>query len=250
TYMVNWSVPKYNAKYNFLCLIYTMRKIKILIIEDESILALELKNVLESAGYEVAGIASNSNAAITFVKSTNIDIIITDIQIKGELNGIQTVKLIHKIKMIPTIFLTAFHDDGMLKEVSKVNFTGYIVKPYLDEQLLREVRLTSLRYGLDGVKTVMEIGNGYRFNQNEKNLYLHDNIIELTKQELALIQLLIQNIGQIVSTEAIELMLWYDKAVSENSRRQLLFRLKAKLHGLNIETVKGVGYKLHKDGRR
>lgn len=224
-----------------------MRKIKILIIEDESILALQLKNVLESAGYEVAGVASNSDAAIGFVKSTNIDIIITDIQIKGELNGIQTVELIHRTKKIPTIFLTAFHDDSVLKEVSKVSFTGYIVKPYLDEQLLREVRLTSLRYGLDGAKSVTELGNGYHYNQNERSLYCCNKIIELTKQELSLVQLLIQNIGQVVSIEAVELMLWYDKAVSESSRRQLLFRLKAKLQGLNIETVKGVGYRLHKE---
>lgn len=223
-----------------------MRKIKILIIEDESILALELKSILHSAGYEVVGVASNSNSAMMFVKSTSIDIIITDIQIKGELNGVQTIELIHKTKKIPTIFLTSFHDDDMLREVSKVDFTGYVVKPYLDEQILREVRLASLRYGLESPSAITELGNGYSFNHNERNLYLFDNVIELTKQELALMQLLIQNLEKVVTLEAVELMLWYDKAVSQNSRRQLLFRLKAKLKGLHIETINGVGYKLHK----
>ena len=224
-----------------------MQKIKILIIEDARTQAMKLKSLLESTGYKVVGVASDSNTAIAFVTSTNIDIIITDIQIKGELNGIQAIELIHITRAIPTIFLTAFHDDAILREVSKVNFTGYIVKPYLDEQLLREVRLATLRYGLENIKAVTEIGNGYHFNQNERNLYCCDKIIELTKQELALMQLLIQNIWQVVTMEAVELMLWYDKAVSESSRRQLLFRLKAKIHGLNIETVKGVGYKLHKE---
>lgn len=224
-----------------------MRKINILIIEDESITALQIKSSLESAGYEVIGTASNSNSAIQFVQSKSIDIIISDIQIKGDLNGIETVALIHKIKNIPTVFLTSFHDDNILKEVSKVNFTGYIVKPYLEEQLLREVRLVSLRYGLDGSKNVIDIGNGYHFNQTENNLYLHDKSIELTKQESALMKLLIQNIGNIVTFEAVEIILWYDKVVNESSRRQLLFRLKSKLQGLTIETVKGNGYKLHKE---
>lgn len=225
-----------------------MKKIEILIIEDESITALQIKNSLEAAGYEVAGIASDSNSAMQYIKSQSIDIIISDIQIKGDLNGIKTVALIHKTKIIPTIFLTAFHDDDILKEVSKVNFTGYIVKPYLEEQLLREVRLISLRYGLDGNKSnTINIGNGYLFDRTKNNLYLHDKIIELTKQELILMHLLIQNIGSVVTFEAVELIIWYDKAVNENSRRQLLFRLKSKLQGLTIETIKGNGYKLHKE---
>jgi len=223
-----------------------MDKIKILIIEDDSISALRIKNSLEFAGYEVIGIASNSSLAINFIKLGKIDVIISDIQIKGELNGIETVELIHKTNKIPTIFLTAYHDDATLEEVSKVDFTGYIVKPYLEEQLLREVKLVSLRYRLNQTDAIIELGNHYYFNTDDQNLYCCDKLIDLTKQELALIQILIQNVGEVVSMEVVELVLWYDKVVSENSRRQLLFRLKSKVQGLTIETLRGIGYKLHK----
>ncbi len=223
-----------------------MHKIKVLIIEDDSLSALKLKTSLEFAGYDVSGIASNAEAAVKFVQSDRIDVIISDIHIKGVLNGIETVALIHQTNKIPTIFLTAYHDDATLQAVSKVNFTGYIVKPYLEQQLLREVKLVALRYGLNKVNTIIQLGNNYHFNTDEQSLYCDDKLIELTKQELSLMQILIQNIGENVSLEVIELMLWYDKAVNENSRRQLLFRLKSKVQGLTIETIRGIGYKLHK----
>ncbi|WP_430742004.1 helix-turn-helix domain-containing protein [Sulfurimonas denitrificans] len=70
--------------------------------------------------------------------------------------------------------------------------------------------------------------------------------VKLTKQELSLVEILVQNIGQIVTLETIEFILWHDKAVTDGSRRQLLFRLKSKMQGVTIEVIKGVGYKLHK----
>ena len=99
---------------------------------------------------------------------------------------------------------------------------------------------------LNKTNAIVKLENNYHFNTNNQNLYCGDKLIVLTKQELALIQILIQNIGEVVSLEAIELILWYDKVVSENSRRQLLFRLKSKVQGLTIETLRGIGYKLHK----
>lgn len=223
-----------------------MNKINVLIIEDDSNSAFRIQNSLELAGYDVIGIASDADSAIEFVNSYRVDVIISDIQIKGDFNGIQIVELIHKIKKIPTIFLTAHHDDATLQEVSKVNLAGYIVKPYLVEQLLREVKLLSLRYGLNRADSNIELENNYHFNSDEQKFYCNDKLIELTKQELALMQILIQNIGQIIRIETIELALWYDKAVNQNTRRQLLFRLKSKVHGLTIETINGVGYKLQK----
>lgn len=111
---------------------------------------------------------------------------------------------------------------------------------------MREVKLVSLRYGLNITNALIQLGNNYHFNTDEQKLYNHDKSIELTKQELALMQVLIKNIGETVSLEAIEVMLWYDKMVNESSRRQLLFRLKSKVQGLTIESIKGIGYKLHR----
>lgn len=223
-----------------------MQKIKILIIEDEHMLAMKMRNSLEFAGYEVAGIAASAESALQLTQSGNVDVIIADINIKGELNGIETVELIQKSYNIPVIFLTAFHDDNTLKAASKVNFTGYIVKPYLEEQLLREVKLAAFRYGLNRSKELIELGNGHHFNTAKQELYSNGETVTLRKQELALLQLLVQNIDQVVSIEAVEMTLWYDKVVSENARRKLLHSLRSSVSGLEIETIKGVGYKLNK----
>ena len=222
-----------------------MKKLKILIIEDDSIAALKIKLSLELAGYDVRAIAGDADTAINAVHAGPIDVIIADIQIKGELNGVETAELIQKSFCIPVIFLTAYHDDATLKEASKVDFSGYIVKPYLEEQLLREVKLATFRYGFNKGTQNSELGSGYRFDGPEQKLYCHNEEVGLTKQEMTLLQMLTRNQGEIISMETVELTLWYEKAVTESTRRQLLFRLKAKVPGLNIESIKGMGYKLH-----
>lgn len=214
----------------------------ILIIEYNNILAGRIKDSLELAGCVVVGIASDAGLAIGFVKCEKIDLIIVNI----ELDGIQIVKLIHKIKYIPIIFLTSFHDDTTLKEVSKINFIGCIIKSFFMQQLLRGIKLTSLSNRRQRDDEVVKLGSNYHFDMKNNLLFLNDEQIKLTKQEVTLMKLLVENLGKLVSIETVELVLWYDKIVLESTRRQLLFRLKSKIQELKVETIKGIGYKLHK----
>lgn len=81
-------------------------KKSIIILEDESIIALMLKRFLASQNYTVIGIAKDGDTAIQLLKNSKPDLIIMDVHIKGEMNGIDTYKIIQKSFNIPAIFLT------------------------------------------------------------------------------------------------------------------------------------------------
>ena len=83
-----------------------MNQLKILIVEDENIIAFEMKTILEIQGYSIVGIASSGEEAVTFTDKHRPDLIIMDIQLEGDLDGIDTAGLINEKYNIPIIFLT------------------------------------------------------------------------------------------------------------------------------------------------
>ncbi len=219
-----------------------MKKINILIIEDMMLTAQKMKRTLQLAGYNIVSIASRSEQAIDVMFQNDVDLIIADINIKGDLNGIETAQLIQKNFNVPVIFLTSYHDDSTLAEASHVNFTGYIVKPYLDSHLLREVKLATFRFGLnDNIKPI-KLNNGYMYDIQNKSLLKNDERIILTKKEEQFLHILIQNKNTIITNEYVDLVLWHTNITNDENRRQLLFRLRKKVPELDIETLKGQGY--------
>ncbi len=221
-----------------------MKKINILIIEDMMLTAQKMKRTLELAGYNVVAIASRSEQALDVMFQNDVDLIVADINIKGDLNGIETAQLIQKNFNVPVIFLTSYHDDATLAEASNVNFTGYIVKPYLDSHLLREVKLATFRFGLnDNIKPI-ELNDGYIYDVQNKSLLKDDEKITLTKKEEQFLHILIQNKNVIISNEHVDLALWHTNITNDENRRQLLFRLRKKVPELDIQTIKGQGYVL------
>jgi DNA-binding response OmpR family regulator len=224
-----------------------MKKLNILIIEDTVLTAQKMKRTLQWGGYNVVAISNRSENALETMFKEHVDIIIADINIKGELNGIETAKLIQKNFNVPVIFLTSYHDDTTLADAANVNFTGYIVKPYLDAHLLREVKLASFRFGLNNKLEPIELNNGYVYDIQNKALLKNNQVINLTKKEKQFLHILVQNKNKIVSNEYIDLVIWHDYSTCDENRRQLLFRLRKKIPDLEIETVKGQGYILQYD---
>ena len=112
-----------------------MADVNILVVEDESISAMDIKKTLESFGYKIPYVASSGNEAIEKMLEIMPDLILLDIILKGEMDGI---KLASKIKEhdIPFIFLTAHSEESIIKSAMATDPYGYILKPY-DENKLR-----------------------------------------------------------------------------------------------------------------
>ncbi len=103
---------------------------KILIIEDEFILATDLSDTLEAEGYEVAFVADNGPEALEFYQKNEVDLVLCDIHINGDWDGIETVKRLIDFRQSPIIYLTAFTDAETLERAKETYPAAYFPKPY------------------------------------------------------------------------------------------------------------------------
>jgi len=115
-----------------------MEKIKILIVEDEAIIAMEIEISLKSLGYQVTSIVDTGDKAIEKAEEDKPDIILMDIRIKGEMDGIEAADIIRSRFEIPIIFLTAYLDENRLERAKLTMPFGYILKPVQE----RDLRIT------------------------------------------------------------------------------------------------------------
>ena len=112
-----------------------MDKIRILIVEDESLVARDIENMAVSQGYEVCGIASTGDQSIEMAAQFQPDLVLMDVIIKGSLDGISTAEKIWDSYRIPIIYVTAYADEHTLKRAKITEAFGYILKPFDEREL-------------------------------------------------------------------------------------------------------------------
>lgn len=105
-------------------------RINILIVEDEGILAMDLSDQLEDDGYQVVGVASNGRKAIDMFRQHSVDLVLCDINIKGEIDGIQTISELCQIREVAVIYLTAQTDRETILRAKQTYPAAYITKPF------------------------------------------------------------------------------------------------------------------------
>ena len=115
--------------------------LKILIVEDDFSVATALNESLTDLGYEVSGISETGDDAITKAIRNEPDIILMDIKLKGDLDGIETATQIKEILDLPVIFLTAYSDDDILSRVKAAQPYGYIFKPFDERELITTIEI-------------------------------------------------------------------------------------------------------------
>ncbi len=119
---------------------------RILIVEDEHIVAMGIKRMLKGLGYTVTGVASSGEDAISKAESTFPDLVLMDIMLKGELDGVEAAKEIKERFDVPVVYLTAYSDSTILERVKKTGPSGYIVKPFDEKDLHSNIEIALHRY--------------------------------------------------------------------------------------------------------
>jgi CheY-like chemotaxis protein len=112
---------------------------KVLVVEDESIIAMDIQYTLQRFGCDVCGVVSSGEESIESVSRTNPDLILMDIKLRGEMNGIYAAKQIQSKFNIPVIYLTAYGDENTLSQVDRTKPFGYIHKPFEETELQTEI---------------------------------------------------------------------------------------------------------------
>ncbi|RME00587.1 MAG: response regulator, partial [Calditrichaeota bacterium] len=122
---------------------------KILIVEDEQIVALDLKKRLETFGYQVMSVVVSGEAAIRVVRQAHPDLILMDIRLKGEMDGIDAAKTIYAESGVPIIFLTAYADNLTLERAKVSQPFGYILKPFNERELQATVKMALYKHHIE-----------------------------------------------------------------------------------------------------
>ncbi len=105
------------------------RRTHILIVEDEAVLSMDLCDTLEAEGYTVVGTASNGRRALELFQHNPVDLLLCDVHIKGEWDGIETATRLLALRLVPVIYLTALTDKQTLERALHTSPAAYLTKP-------------------------------------------------------------------------------------------------------------------------
>ncbi len=219
----------------------------IFIVEDEIIVALEIKSSILKLGYTCAGMATNYTDALLQIEKTQPDLVLLDITLKQSKNGIAIANELRKTSHIPIIYLTSVTDGKIMQKAIVTDPISYLVKPFRREELQSSIMLAfykqtpSVKLGTN----LCDVGQGFCYDKQDNLLFdASDNPVPLSPKERLLLEMLIQSKGNIVPFSEIEAFLWNGEAMSSSSLRTLIYRLHKKLGCKLVETIPTFGCKI------
>ena len=130
-----------------------MEKARVLVVEDESVTALDLRTQLEDLGYAVPAAVVSGRAAIEAAESIHPDLVLVDIHLRGDIDGIQAAQHIHDQLDIPIVYLTAFADDSTVRRAKLAEPFGYLLKPFEGKALHSTIEMALYKHRMDRRRT-------------------------------------------------------------------------------------------------
>jgi signal transduction histidine kinase len=124
-------------------------EISVLIVEDESIVALDLQNQLRLMGYTIAGVANSGTEAIGKAAEMRPDLVLMDIKLQGTMDGVEAAHELRARLDIPVVYLTAYADDRMLERVKATEPFGYLLKPFEGRALQATIEIALYKHATE-----------------------------------------------------------------------------------------------------
>lgn len=218
---------------------------KILIVEDDLIIAKTVKNHIMSWGFEAECVTDFKDVLAAFV-SYSPQLVLLDITLPF-FNGYHWCSEIRRVSKVPIIFISSASDSMNIVMAMNMGGDDFIAKPFDLNVLTAKVQALLRRtYDFTGQTNLLE-HKGSILNISDATLNYHDRKIELSKNENKILQILFENKGKVVSRDTIMTRLWEtDSYIDDNTLTVNITRLRKKLQesGLSdfITTKKGIGY--------
>lgn len=218
---------------------------KILIVEDDLIIAKTVKNHIRSWGFEAECVTDFKDVLAAFV-SYSPQLVLLDITLPF-FNGYHWCSEIRKVSKVPIIFISSASDSMNIVMAMNMGGDDFIAKPFdLNVMTAKVQALLRRTYDFTGQTNLLE-HKGSILNISDATLNYHDRKIELSKNENKILQILLENKGKAVSRDTIMTRLWEtDSYIDDNTLTVNITRLRKKLQeaGLSdfITTKKGIGY--------
>ncbi len=218
---------------------------RIYLVEDDEMIAGLMKKHLESWGYQVEVVKDFTNVLGEFAK-INPQLVLLDLKLPF-FNGFHWCEEIRKISQVPVIFVSSAADNMNMVMAMARGADDFIAKPFDLEVLVAKVQAILRRtYSFGKASNILE-HKGAVLNLGNGNLTVGDESLELTRNELKILQILFEHNGKAVSRDAIMTKLWEnDSFVDDNTLTVNMTRLRKKLEGIGLKnfivTKKGMGY--------
>lgn len=126
-----------------------MEKSRIMVVEDEGIVAMDIKNTLKSLGYDVVAVAASGEEAIEKATETRPDLALMDIRLKGDMDGVEAAEKLNDRFDIPVVYLTAYSDEHTLHRAKVTEPFGYILKPFEKRELYTAVEMALYKHKME-----------------------------------------------------------------------------------------------------
>lgn len=218
---------------------------RIYLVEDDEVIAGLMKKHLESWGYQVDVVKDFTNVLGEFAK-IDPQLVLLDLKLPF-FNGFHWCEEIRKISQVPVIFVSSAADNMNMVMAMARGADDFIAKPFDLEVLVAKVQAILRRtYSFGKASNILE-HKGAVLNLGSGNLTVGDESLELTRNELKILQILFEHNGKAVSRDAIMTKLWEnDSFVDDNTLTVNMTRLRKKLEGIGLKnfivTKKGMGY--------
>jgi len=227
---------------------------RIIIVEDEVITQRFLQDIFDQHDTTIVGCFDNAKDVLEKVSVLGCDMVLMDINIKGPMDGIQLARKILEKHTLPIIFITAHNDDETVEETLELSPYGFICKPFTGKDVVVTVQIAYKRY-LAHVKALQRkeeivkreeiiINQKYWYAVQEAQLYHEGKIVDLTKNQQALVEVLARNYGSTVDYETLISAIWGDGYIADSALRTLVYSLRKLLPEMPIVSHSKVGYAL------
>lgn len=213
---------------------------KILLVEDNEMVAKGLIYSLEQKGYQISH-KTKIKDTIEFLEKQKVELAILDISLPDG-NGFYLYQEIIKEKEIPTIFLTAKDEEDDIVKGLELGAEDYITKPFSTKELIARIQKVLLRQKKNTVVTVQNI----EFDLDKMVVYKNREELVFTSLELKILHLLFLNLNKVVTRNDIidKIWEWTGNDVNDNTITVYLKRIREKLDVDIIKTIKGIGYRI------
>lgn len=223
---------------------------KVLVIEDDLSLSDVLAFTLRRAGYQVVT-SFDGLAGLEKFQSEDPDLIVLDLNLP-KLDGLALCRRIRQIADTPIIILSVRDSDDTIVQGLEMGADDYVVKPFSPNQLLARIKAVSRRSGLAETLGPLELPNLVFDRSRNEIQRSHDEPQRLTPLEAKLLETLMINAGQVLSSDKLISAVWGPGAGDRMMLKQLVYRLRSKIDPPPpaeslIETVSGIGYSLRSD---
>lgn len=218
----------------------------ILVVEDNEQTVKLLENLLKQQGYNIK-VVNNKNDVLEYMKSTEISLIILDIQLP-ESNGFEICKIIKENSDIPVIFLTGKSEEKNIVHGLDIGADDYIIKPFKNNELISRIKNILRRYYKTSPNSKIIHYRKLEINTDKAAVYKNLQKLDLTNLEYKLLLMFIKNKNKLITRAELLEKIWDidGNYVNDNTLSVYIKRLRLKIgdskNNKMIETVRGIGY--------